>query len=603
MAPHQLDAALEAELARWRAAGLERELPDLAGTTAPGIDFTSNDYLDLARHPAVIEGARRALEAFGAGARASRLLGGGSPADAAAERAAADWLGAETALLFPSGYHANLGLVGALAGPGDRILSDELNHASLVDGVRLARARVEVYRHADVEHLEALLALPAPGRTLVLTESVFSMDGDLAPLAEIAEICERSGAALVVDEAHAAGLLGDEGAGGWSSLGVDSPALAARVVTGGKALGVAGALVCSSARVRELLVNRARSFAFTTAAPPAVAGGLAAAIAVARKAVEARARCLAGARQVAASLDLPTPAAAIVPVVLGSSEDALAAAAALRERDLDARAVRPPTVPSGSSRLRVVCRASHTEDELGRLIEGLRSVLLDSPTAAVAPPLPRAPTLFVTGTDTCVGKTVVSALLARAAARLGPSYYWKPVQTGDESDTSEVTRLAACTSFEPGQHFPLPASPHEAAREAGSAVDLERLDRLLDDHSAQVAVGRVVCELAGGLLVPLTDEVTQLDWLARRRPPLVLVARSGLGTLNHTLLSLEALRRRQLEPRALFLVGPRHDSNRDTLAARGQVPRLFEVPVFGPLDTRALDAWLADNDLAPLFDR
>lgn len=600
MGPRPLDAALEAELAQLRAAGLGRDLPQV--DAAPGlIDFTSNDYLGLARHPEVIAGARRALEAFGAGGRASRLLGGGAPVDAEAERAAAEWLGTEAALLFPSGYHANLGLLGALVGPGDRILSDELNHASLVDGARLSRARVEVFRHRDVEQLEALLARPAAGRTLVATESVFSMDGDLAPLPEIAACCERWGAALVVDEAHAVGLLGPAGAGGWASFGLDSPALTARVVTGGKALGVAGALVCASARVRALLVNRARAFAFTTAAPPAVAGGLAAAIELSRQADSARARCLGGARRVASALGLAAPAAAILPIVIGAPDEAMASAAALRERGLAVRAVRPPTVPPGSSRLRIVCHAGHTAGELERLVEGLRATL---PTGWTPAPrtsaAPGAAALFVAGTDTGIGKTVVAALLARAAARGVGGKYWKPVQTGAESDSLEVARLTNAPATEPGYHFPLPASPHEAARSAGAAIDVALLDRMLSEH-LRATTGTLVCELAGGLLVPLDDETTQLDWLARRRPPLVLVARSGLGTLNHTLLSLEALRSRQLEPRALFLVGPPHASNRATLADRGRVAPLFDVPRFEPLDVAALDGWLDQHDLGTLF--
>ena len=174
-----LDAALAGELERWRAAGLERVVPAPASPQAAA-DFTSNDYLGLAQHPAVIERARLALEQWGAGGRASRLLGGGSAFDEQAERATADWLGTEAALLVPSGYHANLGLLGALAGPGDRILSDALNHASLIDGTRLSRATVEVYGHRDLAQLERLLALPSAGRTLVVTESIFSMDGNLA---------------------------------------------------------------------------------------------------------------------------------------------------------------------------------------------------------------------------------------------------------------------------------------------------------------------------------------------------------------------------------------------------------------------------------------
>jgi dethiobiotin synthase len=210
----------------------------------------------------------------------------------------------------------------------------------------------------------------------------------------------------------------------------------------------------------------------------------------------------------------------------------------------------------------------------------------------------------VAGTDTGVGKTVVSALLLRAARRTSRAAYWKPVQTGSDSDTATVGRLADALPHEllrPAYELALPASPHEAATSAGAALEPQRiagafdgLRRLLDDTA-------LVVELAGGLLVPYRLGYTQLDWLAREAAPLVLVARSGLGTLNHTLLSLESLRARHLEPRALFVVGEPHPSNRETLRAMGGVASLFEVPLFEPLDTSALDAWLSTHDLEHLF--
>jgi 8-amino-7-oxononanoate synthase len=596
-----LDVALAEELERWRAKGLGREVPALDGGAEVGVDFTSNDYLGLSSHPDVIARARMALERWGAGGKASRLLGGGSALDVEAEQAAAEWLDAEAALLFPSGYHANLGVIGALAGPGDLILSDRLNHASLVDAARLSRARVRVFRHSDVAHAQELLAAErGGGRALLVTESVFSMDGDRAPLGELAELCLAYDVQLVIDEAHAAGILGPGGAGAWVELKrADRPA--ARVVTAGKALGVAGAFVVGSARLREQLVNRARTFAFTTAAPPAVSGALAAAIPLCRTADAERERCRALARRIAGALGVERPAAAIVPVVVGRADDAMRAAEELRSGGFHVRAVRPPTVPEGSSRLRVVCHAFNTEDEVDRLIGGLRAATEHSRAAAV-PAVPRlAHPLFVAGTDTGVGKTVVSALLARGAWRRGRSAYWKPVQTGADDDSLEVQRLTGTHAVEPGYRFALPASPHEAARDEDAELEPERLHEQLDHWLESVGDGVLVTELAGGLLVPLTDNYTQLDWLAARRPALVLVARSGLGTLNHTLLSLEALRVRNLEPRALFLVGAPHRSNYETLARMSRLRHVFEVPLFEPLDTAALDAWLDANDLAPVL--
>jgi 8-amino-7-oxononanoate synthase len=601
---HPLAEWLAAERERRQARGLWRELPVRGEVSA---DFTTNDYLGLARAPELVEAARDALARFGAGGRASRLLGGGSALDREAERACAEWLGCEDALLFTSGYHANLGLVAALCGPGDAVLCDELVHASLVDAVRLSRARAVVWRHCDAEDLERkLAALGRAQRKLVLTESLFSMDGDLAPLGAIADACGRHGALLAVDEAHAGGLVGPRGAGGWAALGparAEDPVLSARIVTGGKTLGAAGALVACSSALRAHLIDRARTLAFTTALPPAVSGALLAGLRLAPRADAERARARTLANKLAAALGLPAPAGAIVPLVLGAPERAMEAAARLRAAGLEVRAVRPPTVPEGASRLRLVCHAFNTDEELARLTSHLKRELHVG-TARPAPPAARASALVVAGTDTGVGKTVVSALIARAAARRGPAAYWKPVQTGQESDTAEVGRLAGALvrPLSPAYHFALPASPHEAAAAEGARVDVAHIEALLDAHGAALPGTLLVAELAGGLCVPWTMERTQIDWLARQRLPLVLVARSGVGTLNHTLLSLEALRARSLEPRALFLVGPPHESNRETLRALGHLQALYELDVLDPLDGAALDAWIDAQDLAPLLE-
>ncbi len=608
-APRALERELAADLARRGEAGLLRRLDRPAGTPGGALDLTTNDALGLSRHTDVVAAARAELERSGAGGRASRLLGGGSGAHARAERACAAWLGAEAALLFPSGYQANLGLVGALVGRGDCVLSDERNHASLVDAARLSRARVEVFAHGDLADLERrLVAAAGARRRLVVVEGVYSMTGALAPLAGIHALCERHDAWLVVDEAHAAGIVGPEGAGAWAACAaagevpgeLAATRLAARVVTGGKALGCAGAFAVGSRVLRDHLLNVARAFVYTTAAPPATAAALAAAIGVCRDAEDARARLRENAARLAEALDVPRPPAAILTVETDGPRAALEAEADLRERGFEVRAVRPPTAPR--SLLRVVVRADLGDGPLAALGEALSRRVGPRPAGASAARPPGRRTLFVVGTDTGIGKTVVSALLLAAG---GPdAVYWKPVQTGPDDDTAEVARLAGRRRAElpsPAYHFPLPASPHEAAAAAGARIDPERLRARLAGLRAEAGERPLVVELAGGLHVPLVDAWTQADWLAEERPELVLVARSGLGTLNHTQLTLDALRARHLEPRALLLVGVPHRSNHDTLKFLRNPARVVEVPILAPLAPPAVEAFLERVDLGSLL--
>jgi len=606
----RLDAILRDEMSRWESRGLRRDLDLQAERVVErSREFTSNDYLSLSTNADVVEAARDALERFGAGGRAARLLGGGCELDRRAEDACAEWLGAEAALLFPSGYQANAGLIGALAGRGDVVFSDELNHASIIDAARLSRAQTRVYRHLDLDHLAAQLVLARGARLrLVVTESVFSMDGDLAPLAELHELCLRHDAHLIVDEAHAVGLIGAQGAGGWNAIDEDGSIaqsrdsrLAARLVTGGKTLGVSGAFVVGSRALREHLANRARSFVFTTAVSPAISGALCASIDAARASERAAERVMGSAKRFARALGLPEPAAAIVPFVVGASDVALALSNALFESNLDVRAVRPPTVPEGTARLRIAFHAHNTVDAIDTLIARLRSEPMAAPKRIEV--RERARTVCVVGTDTDIGKTVVSALLARAALKFGPATYWKPVQTGGASDTSEVSRLAGkhLAVAEPLHEFPLAASPHTAAKASGSRIDFDHV-RWGFETLRRECSGTLIIEFAGGLLVPYDNEHTQADLIALERPEIVLVARSGLGTLNHTLLTLEALAQRGLAPTALFLVGEKHAENAATLRQRTGVARIIALEPFATLDDRALDAWLQHDDLGDLID-
>lgn len=600
------DQELRAELAALQRRGLKRDT--VLDGQAGGVDFGSNDYLGLSRDPAIADAMIAAVREYGVGGRSARLLKGGSPLHEECEAAAADWLDAEAALLFPSGYQANLGLVGSVVGRGDAVISDRDNHASLIDAARLSRARVHVHDHCDLRGIERALRQSAGARRrLVLTEGVFSMAGDAAPLQAIDELCREHDAWLIVDEAHSVGVLGPKGAGAWSDLAIDEGhRLLARLVTGGKSLGVAGAFVVGSVTLREQLIHRARSFLFTTAPPPALAGALLAAIAQCTGASRARQALMGNAQQLARLLGLPAPAAAIVPVPIGDAGAASRLASKLAESGFYAPAVRPPTVAAGDSRLRLVCHADHRPEDIDRLAKLVAEELpRHQDNSEVAPPA-RAPATCVVGTDTGVGKTVVSAVLLRAACSVCAARYWKPVQTGSDDDTATVAELAdASPEMLLPNHlsYALAASPHAAAAAEDRSVQLAELQGLLHQHRMQDGDGHVIVEFAGGLLVPLSlkPAVTQADWLAGMDAQVVLVARSGLGTLNHTMLTIEALRTRGLRAAALFLVGEPHPSNREALAALSGIDCIFELPLWRSLSTEVMDAWLQDNDVARLF--
>ncbi len=321
--------------------------------------FASNDYLGLTSHPAVIAAAHAAIDRWGTGSTASRLIVGTRPIHAQLEAALAAWKATEAALVFSTGYSANLGLLATLAGPGVRVVSDELNHASIIDGCRLARAEVLVARHNDLDHVAQLLAGAGRGRAIVVTDSVFSMDGDIADVTGLSELCAATGSLLVLDEAHVV-------------LGTDQPvahgAEVVRVGTLSKTLGALGGFVAGPGPIIDLLRNRARSFIFTTAPSPADTAAALAALTVVRSAEGESLR-----RHLRALVDRVRPGhpSPIVPVVLGSEERALHAAEALLEQGMLVPAIRPPTVAPGTSRLRVALCAAHTFEQVDALARAL----------------------------------------------------------------------------------------------------------------------------------------------------------------------------------------------------------------------------------------
>lgn len=334
--------------------------------------FCSNDYLGLAADPRLLAATHSALDEFGVGATASRLIAGTSAAHTRAERALATLVGLPAALLFSSGYAANTGALSALLGRGDVVFSDRLNHASLIDGIRLSRATVHVFDHADADHLEHLLrAHRREGRRAwVVTDTVFSMDGDLAPLRRLRALCDAYDAGLYVDEAHAIGVLG-EGRGLAAQLGVRPDAL---VGTLGKSAGLAGAFVASAPELRAYLENRARSYIFSTALPPFLAAVVETAVRTVEQAHDARERLRMHATRIRAALHaqgwaVPIEGVApIIPVTVGDPARAMELSAKLLDRGIFVQGIRPPTVPPGTSRLRLVPTAAHTHEHVDRLI-------------------------------------------------------------------------------------------------------------------------------------------------------------------------------------------------------------------------------------------
>jgi len=385
-----LDAMLRRDLAVLDHADLRRETHPVrarrgAAVSAegrPAIDFSSNDYLGLAGDQRIANAISAALEREGTGAAAARLISGTNELHEQLEAALARFKGTEAALLFASGYAANTGAIPALASRGDIIYADALNHASLIDGCRLSRAEVKIFPHLDVERLDDMLNDDAQhnGRRWIVVDAVFSMDGDLFPLDALVALAREHAAFTYVDDAHGTGLLGANGRGSAERWNVDHQ-IDVNMGTLGKAIGTTGAFIAGSQPLRDWLLNRARAFVFTTAAPPAFAAGTLEALRIVETEPWRRDQLRANARAIRDGLrelgHEPTGEADghIVPVIIREAAETARLGAALRERGLLVGAVRPPTVPLGSSRLRITASAAHTPEQIARLMGALRDLL------------------------------------------------------------------------------------------------------------------------------------------------------------------------------------------------------------------------------------
>lgn len=403
---------LKEEIQEIEAHGLMRTLKSVQSGQGPEIvidgrkviNFCSNNYLGLADDPRLVEAGVEAMRKYGAGSGAARLISGNFELHDALESELATFKGTDAALLFNSGYHANIGVIPALAGEGDVIFSDELNHASLIDGCRLSKAKTIVYRHNDLNHLESLLKdltrLPSAdtlslarrglgrGRILIITESLFSMEGDLCPLPDLLGLAKKYGAIVYLDEAHAVGVFGDHGEGlapkGASTLLVSMGTL-------GKAFGSYGAFVAGSRTLKEYLINKARSFIFTTALPPPAVGASLAALKIVREEPERRERLWENIKNAGRVLSLresfvgglnrhqkaslaPPDLAPIISIKIGPADRTMQISRRLFEEGIYIQGIRPPTVPEGTSRLRLTVTATHTEDQIGRLIACLKDL-------------------------------------------------------------------------------------------------------------------------------------------------------------------------------------------------------------------------------------
>ncbi len=384
--PARIAALDTAHLGRRRRAVVPAEGAHLTVDGVPMLAFCSNDYLGLAAHPALAEAARAATHEFGVGSGGSPLVSGHSTANAALEDDLARFVQLPRALYFYAGYAANIGIVPALVGEGDALFSDALNHACLIDGARLSHATVHRYAHADLAALGGLLAASPARRKLVITDAVFSMDGDVADVRALLALCERHDALLLIDDAHGFGVLGPEGRGTLAEAGLTGANASPRVLymaTLGKAAGVAGAFVAGPGALVEWLVQKTRSYIFATAAPALLARALQASLRVIAAEGWRREQLAARIAQLRTGLApllqgthwrLGGSRTAVQALVIGANDEALAVMDGLRARGLWVPAIRPPTVPEGTARLRIALSAAHTEADVQRLLQALAAL-------------------------------------------------------------------------------------------------------------------------------------------------------------------------------------------------------------------------------------
>jgi 8-amino-7-oxononanoate synthase len=609
-----LDWAPE-ELTAWTRAGLLRTPNVVASASAPEVTIDgrsvvllcSNNYLGLADDPRVRAAAIDATRRYGTGSGASRLVSGTTQLHHELERELAAFEGTDDAVLFSSGYLANIGVLTTITGPDDVVFSDELNHASIVDACRLSRATTCVYRHADVDRLSHALRSTEARRRIVVTDTVFSMDGDLAPLRDLADLCNMHDAILVVDEAHATGVLGPHGAGATDALGLTGE-VPVVVGTLSKALASTGGYVATTSEIASLIRNRARTHVFDTAPAPSTIAAARAALGIARtdNRRRERVRDLAGrvARELRAlGYDAGEPAAAVIPVLVGDPNDAVALSERLLERGVFCPAIRPPSVPEGTSRLRVTVMATHTDEHIDRALEAFGRT--QGRRAHRRP----ARSVFVTGTDTGVGKTIATAAIARNLAQAGNTVaIFKPLQTGTidgDDDARDAGALSGCDAFT-GIALPDPLAPSVAAELAGVDIDVGMIIHRYEELSN--TYDTVVVEGAGGLLVPIDDETTMADLAYRLGLPLVVVARPALGTLNHTALTVEAARSRGLSVEGIVICGMPAEPSLAERTNPAALERLCDVDVVGVIpsletvDIAGSGAWLSDR-FGGTFDR